>query len=888
MSNKTYYKYTYNGVNSFTSPIYDEEISEIKAFVNNIEVNFRFLTSTMIKLITEPIVGDVVEILRVTSSNGKIIDFTNGEVLDERKLNKQNNQFFNLVKELEGNDVKDKTFLENEIAIKDSIGDNVDSGSWVSGNLNDQITKIQEVFDSVDDFIIDDADPDKIDITVPGTGNIPTSGNLTETITVIDVIDTNDTAEVVGSTGSIPDGTQTLETIGDYLGADKTDNTETTGDDVTVGEGTLTEELNNLNSTAPIISLPASGPEETQISVTITDYDPNSSYNAEISGGVIDSFVNNTLLWTLPSVTIDTEHNIKMFKTEPGLITSPPITGVINVTNVTIVPDTDIIYNTNFDNINTANNIGMDLSNNVLKPLQDNASIESVNIVQEVEEGDWILTNEEVKTFLKEIVVEPETTNTLIKTKELIVTGDKLLIDNTTDISQDRLTVGTVNEVVSGAGDFTIDTLPNTIDTTVKFNYLSETFSNGDTLMIHDGVSASNKRFSLISRECVLIKDKVDLLTGEWYLPNNGSIIIRNDIIHILAIDYDSATVYSRFIFKRFDQNFNQLSSITVTHPQAKLFGTIAVYEVLNNGSIMCFFDILVDNLVELWHFSPTTGSISKREIKYNIIEGHFDNNKNSLLKLSNGNLLFGYYNNNGSIITREIDTNGDDVSGLLSLPVFSANERFVNIKETANNYVIGGIVNRSWIINKSITTIVNQIDTCVLPNNNFFDDKIYLINSNKLYNYDDTNGLVQVGTDFSPTVFYNSDIPHSYYINIDGNISRIQGNQALTYQVANYSPGITVYDFDITSLGYTNPPTNTYYDPDILFSSSLVGTSQPTFFNLKTETSFNITALGDLEQVFDVGVLQGREYKWSVYVPFLDKVTDVWYVSTSMNKINL
>jgi len=152
---QTYYNYKYNGINKFTSPLFNEETSEIKTYVNTIEVTFTFfdVNKTEVVLDIEPNVGDIVEVLRTTKSDSRLVDYVNGSILREEILDLDSNQLFYLAQEAIGN-------TERSLFLFDLL----DTDNF-NGNLSINDKTIQEAFDTIDNMTLGESSLYSVDTT---------------------------------------------------------------------------------------------------------------------------------------------------------------------------------------------------------------------------------------------------------------------------------------------------------------------------------------------------------------------------------------------------------------------------------------------------------------------------------------------------------------------------------------------------------------------------------------------------------------------------------------------------------------------------------------------------------------------------------------------------
>lgn len=102
-------------------------------------------------------------------------------------------------------------------------------------------------------------------------------------------------------------------------------------------------------------ALQTSSNENEDLLVYLNNYDPTGTYTIVVSGGSF-SRTADVITWTLPEVTVDTEHTISVYMTDTGGGSSPTATHTVNVLNVPIVADDAIqvtfyepIQNTNTD-----------------------------------------------------------------------------------------------------------------------------------------------------------------------------------------------------------------------------------------------------------------------------------------------------------------------------------------------------------------------------------------------------------------------------------------------------------------------------------------------------------------------------------------------------------
>ena len=198
---QTYYGYIYNGTNSFTSPIYDENISTIKAYVNEIEKSFTQLGPTTISLDVEPNIGDLVEILRYTQDDSRYVDFTNGSILREQELDLDSNQLFNLIQESRG--------LIDQANYKLTLLDT----SNFNNNLSLADTTIQKAFDTLDNLTMGAASTISVDTTSFDNNLSSNEDTLQKCLNVIDDLNINDTRIVSDGNNNFGTGVDVLKNL---------------------------------------------------------------------------------------------------------------------------------------------------------------------------------------------------------------------------------------------------------------------------------------------------------------------------------------------------------------------------------------------------------------------------------------------------------------------------------------------------------------------------------------------------------------------------------------------------------------------------------------------------------------------------------------------------
>lgn len=106
------------------------------------------------------------------------------------------------------------------------------------------------------------------------------------------------------------------------------------------------------NGVKPVLIGPTAGYEFNTISIVISNYQTTGSYTVIQSGGTVSQNA-NTILWTLPSVSANTNHTIQV--TYNGTNTSASTTYTVNVLNTSTTADTSIVWTLTS---NTSSNTG--------------------------------------------------------------------------------------------------------------------------------------------------------------------------------------------------------------------------------------------------------------------------------------------------------------------------------------------------------------------------------------------------------------------------------------------------------------------------------------------------------------------------------------------------
>ncbi|WP_373002167.1 LamG-like jellyroll fold domain-containing protein [Sulfurimonas sp.] len=184
--------------------------------------------------------------------------------------------------------------------------------------------------------------------------------------------------------------------------------TVTTNTDTLIAEkvALFTEQINTLietlessqteTSIAPTLSGSSTVNENSNLVVTITDYEPTATYTVTLSSGTY-TISNGTITMSLGSVTADEAQTLQVTRSDTGKLTSNATTHNFTIVNVAFAPDTDAYVDvsgsefnaTNFPTISNAS-IVTTANEEGLLSTADNAIFESSIASKSDLDGDWI------------------------------------------------------------------------------------------------------------------------------------------------------------------------------------------------------------------------------------------------------------------------------------------------------------------------------------------------------------------------------------------------------------------------------------------------------------------------------------------------------------------
>lgn len=104
--------------------------------------------------------------------------------------------------------------------------------------------------------------------------------------------------------------------------------------------------IDGARSPSPSITCAISTAYEAEgVTVTINSYNPSFyDYSFSVTAGLIADNQDGTLTWTLPEVTVDTNHTISVYQLAVGEILSNASQHTINVKNLPVVDDQQLVY----------------------------------------------------------------------------------------------------------------------------------------------------------------------------------------------------------------------------------------------------------------------------------------------------------------------------------------------------------------------------------------------------------------------------------------------------------------------------------------------------------------------------------------------------------------
>ena len=263
--------------------------------------------------------------------------------------------------------------------------------------------------------------------------------------------------------------------------------------------------------TAPTLSGVSSATEQTDVTITITNYDSSVTYSASVTGGST-SRTNGVITWTLPDVATDTTLTITVTASKSNYSDS---SGSHSLTCevLNVVGDTDIIYSdgslTDYPNGQTGE-----------------AFIYTDAESQGVAETDWAVA--EVEVTVESTLLEVDASSTvsglvLNSTKTgLLSSGDTVVTD------QGSLLAGSVSEVITSGSVYTCTSLTPTPALTPTKAYIPNTMylaqaASGVTISADElTVDSSSTTSSL-----VLLSDTTGLITsGDTVITNEGDLTL--------------------------------------------------------------------------------------------------------------------------------------------------------------------------------------------------------------------------------------------------------------------------------------------------------------------------------------------------------------------------
>lgn len=908
MANQTYFKYIYAGTNDFVSPVFNDVISNIRCFVNSVEVSFSFLTPTSIELDVEPNIGDIVEVLRLTYDNNRLVNFTNNSILKEQDLDKNSDQLFYLIEELKNNDTKDLEFIQGQLNKFVSEKNDIDSSGYVDGNLNNQIQSVQDALNVIDDFTIAQSSDDiTIDTSVDGNGNLTgNSTTLSDLISEIDTLPLDDVATNAGNnTLEGENSSLGLQDIVDILNQYQTKNSEvkdtdvkttptdgngnfdseltTVGDKLNAADGTISgfDPAKQYKTPTPTLSGASVGNEGEILIVTITNYSALNAYNAQASGGSI-VFNNNTIEWTLPNVTVNESHSLTIFATGSGQLQSDNGQKDISVVNVPISSDDSIILDNAFnDPLNINISSGFDVVDFKLETTSDNASVDLVTFSQEGGDGDWVSNQESVSIELSEVVTETGTTNNLLRTKEVVGIGDKFLIDTNVadDPQQGFEIVGAPSEVVEGVGD-------GSVVTGTSHNIMpASTYLYGRCLVLSNG----NTLFTTKDSSLGIIYYAITDIKGNIVKPATIVTNLANSVSPFKsAVNGSSFTLaYNLYNdnsshYKTYDENGNIINSFSnptygLQTMCVKPNGNILTINYTYSGSIKYFVE-----------YTQSGSIVNAIDISSSDIG---TKNAESLVYVSNGNILFDETGTSKPLY--EVDINGNIIKTGVSL-YGSNNWSIYNVLENSDEYIVQSDRTGTGQANTHVVHRLNKTDLSIIGDYigyyplQYDIDKYYFIGTYDYITYEKGGSPTYSGYS-SGSIPSASPLEYSsMFINKDGNVDMLAGPDTtnITDYTINISPGVTTYEVDISSLGLTTLPDAFYFDPDITFSTSMVGTGLAKNYSIKTLDDFNIDVLGNMTITYPTTNIQGRDYNWKIEVPINNRLNNIYNVTSNFTKL--
>lgn len=168
--------------------------------------------------------------------------------------------------------------------------------------------------------------------------------------------------------------------------------------------------LGHYQLETPVLSGPSIADEGEDVDIIITNYDPNVTYSISVSGGSYTRS-GDTITWTLPMVSSDTNGTIEVYASKPDYWDSETGSHNLTVRNIPVVDDQTLLYEGSTMTSNEfPDTTNIDLTNNTLLATDDNAYAVSEKTSQDAGDNDWGEADPIAETVYKPYcVVEPRT-----------------------------------------------------------------------------------------------------------------------------------------------------------------------------------------------------------------------------------------------------------------------------------------------------------------------------------------------------------------------------------------------------------------------------------------------------------------------------------------------
>ena len=170
-----------------------------------------------------------------------------------------------------------------------------------------------------------------------------------------------------------------------------------------------------LTTPDPEFSGPNIADEDTNVNITITNYDTETSYNINVSHGTY-SRSGDTITWSLPEVDSDTPATMYVSAREINKFVSNVVEFDLTIRDVPVTADQTLLYEgATMTSTEFPVTQGIDLSGNTLKATQNNAYAESEKTSQDSGDTDWHKATPNMDSVPVGYCLDASTTNTTAK-----------------------------------------------------------------------------------------------------------------------------------------------------------------------------------------------------------------------------------------------------------------------------------------------------------------------------------------------------------------------------------------------------------------------------------------------------------------------------------------